>query len=101
VHLRAPQVDVHAPLNAEVGPYSLAVAAKDERGVDHVVVWHQGRKLSWQAGVGRHWEQSLLFELEPGRNTLVVLAEDDQGLRTWRKIYVRGIPVPVTVEPEL
>ncbi len=98
VHLRAPQVDVRTPLNAEEGPYSLTVAAKDERGVDHVVVWHQGRKLSWQAGVGRHWEQSVLFELEPGRNTLVVLAEDDQGLRTWRKLYVRGIPVPVKGE---
>lgn len=101
VHLRAPLVTLQAPLSAEVGPYNLPIQAQDERGVDHVVVWHQGRKLSWQAGVGRQWEQSLLLELEPGRNTMVVLAEDDQGLRTWRKIYVRGVPVPVTAEPEL
>ena len=100
VHLRAPQVSILAPLNAEVGPYTLPIQAQDERGVDHVVVWHQGRKLSWQTGVGRRWEQDLLLELEPGRNTLVVLAEDDQGLRTWRKVYVRGVPVPVTAEPE-
>ncbi len=101
VHLRAPQVGIQAPLNAEVGPYSMPIQAQDERGIDHVVVWHQGRKLSWQAGVGRRWEQSLLLDLEPGRNTLVVLAEDDQGLRTWSKVYVRGVPVPVTAEPEL
>lgn len=100
VHLRAPQVEVQAPLNAEVGPFTLPLHAQDERGVDHVVVWHQGRKLSWQAGVGRSWDHQLEVELEPGRNTLVVLAEDDQGLRTWRRVYVRGVPVPVTAETE-
>lgn len=95
VHLRAPRIRLEAPLAADVGPLTLSAQVQDERALDHVVIWHEGTKLAWHAGSGRSWSESFVVDLEAGRNAIVILAEDDQGLRSWEKVYVRGVPAPV------
>jgi len=72
--------------------------ALDDRGLAHVVVFHNDRKVSFaDGGQGR---RSLKFTadvvLQPGLNTIVAIATDDQGLTRTASTITSYEPPPDT-----
>ena len=46
-----------------------------------MVVWWNGEKLAWLPGGEPSVKAEVELRLEPGQNTLTVIAEDDGGLK--------------------
>lgn len=100
VTLEAPRVVArHIDLAAPVGPYALPLQASDEHAIDHVVVYHywgrrgaEGGKVVWAAGGRSRVDVRADLMLQPGKNRVVVVAEDDQGVQTGRTFIIRGEP---------
>jgi hypothetical protein len=76
-------VEIKGPLHASAGERTrFELRASDDGRVDHAVVWANGRKLRYLPGGERKVEGSFELLPEAGSNSIVVIAEDDQGLRT-------------------
>ncbi len=76
--------------SAPVGPFRLPLQISDERSLDHVVVFANNEKVLWAGGGRNRWDLSPEFDLQPGINRIVALAQDDQGLVTRKMFVVRG-----------
>jgi hypothetical protein len=88
------------------GTATLTVRAADDGPLDHVLVFagpetvnrqraepvveYQRDKVAWQAGTGRKARLDVPLPVTEGTNHYVVVAEDRQGLRTVRDVYVLG-----------
>ena len=88
-----PQIRATLPLVAPVGSLDVRVDAVDDRQLASLTAWLDGEKVAWRAGDGRKLRLSFPVELEPGRHTVVVRAEDDDGATTQRTWKVR-VPSP-------
>ena len=91
VGLRAPRFTVDPPVSASVGPLEIEIDCIDERGLGHVTAWAAGDKLLYRSLSGGRAVVPLTVDVVPGRNRYVVDVVDDQGLRTRRVFYVRGL----------
>lgn len=99
VKLQGPRIEPrHEIVSAPVGRFALPLVARDDRRLDHVVVFANGEKVAWTPGMGSQAEVRAVFELKPGANRVLVVAEDDQGLRARRWFQVRGV-TPGSPEP--
>lgn len=102
VRLQAPRIEPRTEIvSAPAGRFALPLVARDERRLDHVVVFANGEKVAWAPGGSSQVELRAVFELKPGPNRVLVVAEDDQGLRARRWFHVRGTPLgsPEPQEP--
>lgn len=106
VRLEAPTVSVSSAATAPAGSTSLIVKVNDDAVVDHVVVYagtetvdrsryepsvkYDADKVAWRPGDGRKLSFMVTVPVEVGTNRYVVVAEDNQGLRTSRDVYVLG-----------
>jgi len=98
--LSAPRVEaLDLPTSADAGTLDFAVKVKDDRRVDHLVVWSEGEKVAYASGDALSGAQPYRVPLEvlPGDNRYTVYATDDQGLRTRVSWHVRGVS-PVTTD---
>jgi carboxyl-terminal processing protease len=102
VRREAPQIAFTTPESAVAGtPLRLAVTATDDVLVDHAVVYHNGRKLRYLAGGARRLDGEVVFTPEVGSNGLVVITEDEAGLRTRHVTWVLGtVPEGGVVDEE-
>jgi C-terminal peptidase prc len=91
VELEAPEVSVTAPTHREEGVLDLTLDVRDDRGIDHIVVWADGDKVAYVRGEGARQKATIPVELTPGRNRYVIEVIDDQGLRETEVVYVRGL----------
>jgi len=100
VSIEAPVVTIgeHA-LSAAVGEYHVPITATDETRIKHVVVYVNGKKISWEAGTDGPLSIDAAVTLEAGPNRIVAIAEDEQGVRTRRSFTVRG-ETPASVDAE-
>ena len=99
VHIEAPRIlRTDFDLAAPIGKYHLNVQAVDDRAIDHAVVTANGRKVSWAGGGTQRHDVEADIELEPGFNSIWVVAEDDQGLVTRKHIVMRGESVAASVD---
>lgn len=94
VALRAPQIRSRSssPLTAPVGRFGLPLVVTDETRLDHVVVFANGEKVAWAPGGGPHVELRPEVEVKQGANPILVVAEDEHGVRARRWFVVRGEP---------
>ncbi len=106
--VEGPSVNIEAPrilrkdfdLAAPIGKYRLVFQAVDERAIDHVVVTANGRKVTWAGGGTPRLDIDADIELEPGFNSILVVAEDDQGLTARKQIVLRGESVAASADAE-
>ncbi len=92
VELEAPEVKVVAPARHEEGSLVLDIEARDDQGIDHIVVWADGDKVAYHRGGARKETLRVPVDIGPGRNRVVIEVIDDQGLREREVVYVRGLP---------
>ncbi len=98
VALSAPRIDAPGiPTSAPAGELDLALQLRDDRAVDHVVVWADGEKIAYRSGAALQQPLHLPVAVEPGENRYAVYATDDQGLTRRAVWYVRGLP-PITTD---
>jgi carboxyl-terminal processing protease len=91
VRHEAPVLTLSVPAAAPAGtPVRLGLVATDDVAVDHAVVYANGHKLRYLAGGKRRLEGEVTYLPEVGSNGLVVITEDDAGLRTRRVAWVLG-----------
>ena len=91
VHYEAPTVTLpSAPSSAPTGPLRLPISVRDDGTIDHVRIYVDGRKTAWYAGNDRRLDLDPVITLRAGTRRILVVAEDDQGLVTWQRVYVRG-----------
>jgi len=97
VVLQPPTVEVRAASSREslaasapAGPWTLPLLVRDDRSIDHVLVWVNGEKVLWEPGAGSLAELRPSITLLPGDNRIVVAALDDQGIRWRRSFGIRG-----------
>jgi C-terminal peptidase prc len=76
--------------SAPAGPWTLPLLVRDDRSIDHVLVWVNGEKVLWAPGTGSVAELRPSITLLPGDNRIVVAARDDQGIRWRRSFGIRG-----------
>ncbi len=97
VEAEAPEVMLVAPSRHEEGSLELDIEVRDDRGLDHIVVWADGDKVGYHRGSGRKQTLGVPVDIGPGRNWVVIEAIDNQGLRKREVVYVRGLPAtPIT-----
>ena len=91
IQVQAPQIDrLSIPIVAPVGPFELPIKVKDERQVQYVVVYANGEKSAWIPGTNGTIEQTVPIQLIAGRNRIVILSKDDEGLTTRRSVRIWG-----------
>ena len=78
--LAAPFVDAQTPTRSEEERLIVPLTATDDGRVESMVVWWNGEKLAWIPGGDSSVSAEVEVLLEPGQNTLTVIAEDDGGL---------------------
>jgi len=86
------------PLNAPAGPFEFSVRADDDGEIDHVVLYRNGEKVAWAGGSTRRVDLVTTVELEAGVNRLLVVTEDDNGLRERAQFVIRGLPSDASVD---
>lgn len=86
VVLQAPRMEVRTPSTATAGEVVLPISVRDDRQLDHVVVWVNGAKAAWSGGGGNRVSLRPRIWLEPGVNEIFIEAVDGQGLRARRRI---------------
>ncbi|MEZ4321576.1 MAG: S41 family peptidase [Myxococcota bacterium] len=86
------------PANAPAGPFTFGVRVDDDRRLDHVVVYQNGRKVGWAAGAPKRVELRAEVELEPGVNRMLVVTRDDQGLEEREQFVIRGVASDASVD---
>lgn len=79
--LAAPFVDAETPTRSELERLVVPLLATDDGRVESMVVWWNGEKLAWLPGGDSSVKAEVELVLEPGQNTLTVIAEDDGGLK--------------------
>jgi hypothetical protein len=95
----APRITVKSsPTSAGVGPWTLDAGITDDRGVAHVEVFVNGRKVAWSAGGRRTVDLHAPLDLAAGSNRIVIRAEDDQGALTRRVVQIRGEASPAAAD---
>lgn len=101
VTLQSPEIKLrHAITSAPVGRIGLPLVVTDDRKLDHAVVYANGRKIAWVPGGRSTLELRPEVDLFAGVNRILVVAEDDQGLRERHWLFIRGEPrVSVDAEP--
>lgn len=101
VELRAPRVEVvDLPRSVPSGPVNLSLTARDEVPLDHLLVWHKGRKVAWVQGEERTLDALVELDVEPGTNHFTVVAYNTLGLETRRTFTVRGEAATASVDAE-
>jgi carboxyl-terminal processing protease len=97
VVLQSPTVEIRSAARQEAlapsapaGPWTLPLLVRDDRSIDHVLVWVNGEKVLWEPGAGTLAELRPSITLLPGDNRIVVAALDDQGIRWRRSFGIRG-----------
>ena len=79
------------PLRGE-GALHVAASAVDDDGMDLVLVWLDGDKLqAVEAATHRRVEVTAVLPLQPGSNTLRLVAVDATGIRAERRYDVLGL----------
>ncbi len=81
-------------LSWTVGAGVLPVQVADDRAVDHVAVWQDGRKIAFYRGGAKRLDLRVPLTIRAGANRVVVTSEDDQHLRTKRVVMIRGESPP-------
>ena len=91
----APIIDVDSPVRVDAPSLTLPVTAEDDGAVESLTIWWNGEKHAWLEGQGSSIETTVDIELNPGSNTLTVVAVDDGELQAQvtRKIWA-DIPEP-------
>jgi len=90
------------PTSEPAGPLLLPLLIRDDRAIDHVLVWVNGEKVAWAPGAGSLQDLQPTITLLPGDNRIVVTAHDDQGLTGRRSFSIRGVVMQAAVaSPEV
>lgn len=91
VRLQPPTIKPrNPPLSAPPGLMQVAWDASDDSRVAHVVVYANGTKTQWVPSGEPKVAFRTPIEIAPGSNRVVVIATDDQGLRSRRQVVIRG-----------
>ncbi len=80
----------------------LSFQAYDDRTVDHIVVYSNGKKIAYAKGRSHKLDLSTRLPVDAGSNAITAFAEDDQGHRTRYFAYILGLaptPPPLSMEP--
>jgi carboxyl-terminal processing protease len=85
------------PTSEQAGPLELPLLIRDDRAIDHVLVWVNGEKVAWAPGEGSLQDLKPTITLLPGDNRIVVTARDDQGLTGRRSFSIRGVVMQAAV----
>jgi carboxyl-terminal processing protease len=86
-----PALEAQVPLRQPVGPASIRVLVRDDREVRSVRAWYDGDQRVWRSPGASAAEITVPFDVVPGGSALVVEAEDDQGLTTRSRWWIRGV----------
>ncbi len=94
------------PTLLPTGTTRLRIRASDDRALDHVVVLagpdtmnrtraephleHGEEKIAWRSSAARRTELEVMLPVVAGTNHYRIVAEDREGLRTVRDVYVYG-----------
>jgi hypothetical protein len=78
------------PSAEPAGPLTLPLLVRDDRAIDHVLVWVNGEKVAWAPGSGSLQDLLPTITLLPGDNRIVVTVKDDQGITARRSFSIRG-----------
>ena len=107
VSLNAPTLELAGPRNRQLpGVAVVRVSASDPDGLAHIVVfagsetvnrtrwnasvdWEEDKVL-YRTGLGQRARLSVNVPVAAGSNRIVVIAEDKQGNRTRRELYIHG-----------
>lgn len=92
-----PRIQGDLPIAAEVGPLPVPLTVRDDRGIDHVRVHVDGRKVAWFEGGADKLDLAPPVPLAVGTHHVTVVAVDDQGLVAERTFTVRGVD-PATAD---
>ena len=90
----APFVDAQVPIRTDQERLVVPLMATDDGRVESMVVWWNGEKLAWLPGGEPSVKAEVELRLEPGQNTLTVIAEDDGGLKASAHRMVWGAEPP-------
>jgi len=91
VTLQAPALSTPGrALAAPVGRYDLKVDVSDDRAIAHVVAWSDGQKVGWWGDHAAIQHLIVPIDLHVGENTVVLRAQDDQGLSADLRVVIRG-----------
>lgn len=91
VVLQQPTIQAERPLSAPAGPFRMPLVVSDDGTLDHIVVFHNGEKVDWAAGGTSEVRFATEVDLVEGRNRLVVVGLDDQGIEERTQFVVRGV----------
>jgi hypothetical protein len=78
------------PLSAPVGPMDIPFVATDDGQLTFLVAYVNGEKVAWAQGVKGKAEIVATADLHEGRNRIVAIAEDDQGVRSRYDLTIHG-----------
>ena len=89
ISIEAPRIAVaEIPISAPVGVFEMPLRVTDEEAIDHVVVYANGRKVAWLNGGSPTLQSDVSVDLRAGLNRLVVLAEDNEGVKSRRSLRI-------------
>lgn len=78
-------------LSARVGRYALGVDISDDGPIGSVVVFANDQKVLWTAGGLGKMRVHPVFDLQPGVNTVIIVATDRDGTRVQKTVRVLGL----------
>ena len=72
------------------GQHPITIAVNDERAIDYAMVYVNGQKIAWHDAQDKRLAMQVMANIVAGQNILVVIAEDDQGIRTRYQRIIKG-----------
>jgi len=92
VSVARPIIQTDVPTRVPSGDVKVGIVAGEDTALESLSVWWQGEKVAYGVGDGPRLRMSLELPIEEGSHRLRIIARDEDGNRTRRTHYVRGLP---------
>ena len=82
--------DATPAMRLPTGKHPISFAVSDDRALNYAMVYVNGQKIAWHDAQDRRLGMQVVADIQPGQNIIVVIAEDDQGIRTRYQRIIKG-----------